>query len=334
MLVLLAMTLGGCFKADYGIALNNDGTGYVYSKAVVSEEFEGDLNSSSENIFTFGDAKTIKRSVTEYHDAVKFEGEMYVQEFSSLDELVKLTGPGFSISRKNGEVTVRVKGEENSDLMSQDGLSPEELVKALEVAGVESKFKFHVNGKILKTNGKVDKEKNIVSWDMLDFASSDNKEIYLVYKEEKGAKNRTIESDKIISTKVAEKEREKQGEIKVNINGREVIFHDQKPIIKNGTTLVPIRVISENLGADVEWIPDNFVEIKKGAKTIGITIGRPFITTLNESTGKGVTQNIKIGTPAEIIGGRTMIPLRAVAEVFDMEVNWDKDTKTAIIVTD
>jgi len=32
---------------------------------------------------------------------------------------------------------------------------------------------------------------------------------------------------------------------------------DQPPVIVNGRTMVPIRFISESLGAQVKWVPEN-----------------------------------------------------------------------------
>lgn len=40
---------------------------------------------------------------------------------------------------------------------------------------------------------------------------------------------------------------------------------------------------------------------------------------------------IKLDVPAQLVGGRTLVPLRAVSEAFDCEVNWDKDTRTVNI---
>ena len=41
--------------------------------------------------------------------------------------------------------------------------------------------------------------------------------------------------------------------INVTVDGTAVDFPDQKPIIRNDRTLVPIRFIAESLGYDVEW---------------------------------------------------------------------------------
>jgi hypothetical protein len=45
-------------------------------------------------------------------------------------------------------------------------------------------------------------------------------------------------------------------EIRVYVDGQPVFFPDQPPAVNNGRTLVPLRFVTEALGAQVEWIPD------------------------------------------------------------------------------
>lgn len=42
-------------------------------------------------------------------------------------------------------------------------------------------------------------------------------------------------------------------------------------------------------------------------------------------------QKIKLDTAPIIVNDRTLVPLRAVSEAFDYDVNWDEDTKTVTI---
>lgn len=43
------------------------------------------------------------------------------------------------------------------------------------------------------------------------------------------------------------------------------------------------------------------------------------------------TEQIKLNVPAQLIGGRTLVPLRAVSEALDCEVKWDGVTRTVNI---
>lgn len=105
---------------------------------------------------------------------------------------------------------------------------------------------------------------------------------------------------------------------KVKLNGNLVKFNSQYPIIENGTTLVPIRAVSEMLNADVKWDGDNgIVYIDKGGKEIKLHTG----TTDAYIDGKF----FELEVSAEVVNGRTLVPLRFVAEALDMDVKWDGD---------
>lgn len=101
-------------------------------------------------------------------------------------------------------------------------------------------------------------------------------------------------------------------------------FPDQKPILEDGRTLVPARGVFEALGATVSWNGNtNTATIRTNSKDVTITIGQKYIV-VN-------AKRIPIDVPAKIINGRTMIPLRAVAEALECEVGWDGATYVAII---
>lgn len=110
----------------------------------------------------------------------------------------------------------------------------------------------------------------------------------------------------------------------LNNNGAEVML-DVPAQIVNGSTLVPLRAIFESLGATVDWDgATRTVTSVKGDTTVKLTIGSDVI--YKNGTAK------KLNTPAQSIGGRTMVPVRAVAESFGAHVSWDGATKTVTIV--
>ena len=113
-------------------------------------------------------------------------------------------------------------------------------------------------------------------------------------------------------------------EIKVIVNGVELSF-DQPPIIENGRTLVPLRAIFEALGADVEWEQSTqTVTAVRDDITVTLTIGSNILIKNGEE--------IELDVPAQLIGGRTLVPVRAVAESFGAEVGWDQSTRTVTII--
>ena len=72
-------------------------------------------------------------------------------------------------------------------------------------------------------------------------------------------------------------------DVKININGKE-INTSQSPVIDNGRTLVPLRVIGENLNCEVEWDSNTkTVALKNSTNTISLQIGNEQININNGS---------------------------------------------------
>jgi hypothetical protein len=114
--------------------------------------------------------------------------------------------------------------------------------------------------------------------------------------------------------------------ISVTINGTAVNFTDQQPTIVDGRTLVPVRGVFEGLGFEVSWNEQaRQVTLSRDSETIIITIGSETFTTNG--------QNHTLDVPAQIIGGSTMIPLRAVLESVGHNLDWNENTRTVIITS-
>ena len=103
--------------------------------------------------------------------------------------------------------------------------------------------------------------------------------------------------------------------------------YDVMPVIENGRTLVPMRGIFEALGAQITWDDSTkTVEGVKGDIKVSLQIGN-VSAKVNDS---GVT----LDTPAKIINGRTMVPVRFISEALGCKVDWAADTKTVVIKTE
>lgn len=112
------------------------------------------------------------------------------------------------------------------------------------------------------------------------------------------------------------------GGITVTVNGQMVAFPDQKPILRNDRTLVPIRFIAESLGYEVDWDPAENTALIDGGR-IKLWIG----TNRAELNGKAVT----LDTSSILVNDRTMVPLRIIAENLNCTVDWLANTKTVQI---
>lgn len=114
-----------------------------------------------------------------------------------------------------------------------------------------------------------------------------------------------------------------KSEIGVYLN-QEVLEFDVTPYIKNGRTMVPFRVIFEAMELEVSWnAATKTVYAKNDTTEIIIGIGQDY------SYVNGFKRNLDV--PAEIINGRTFVPLRFVAENSGAEVKWDGETRTVHI---
>ena len=114
-----------------------------------------------------------------------------------------------------------------------------------------------------------------------------------------------------------------QEKVNVKINGKLINF-DQDPVIHEGRTLVPLRAIFEELGAEVDWDGETqTVTAYKDGITVSMRIG-----TTNMAVNNSV---IVLDVAAMLINGCTLVPARAVSEAFKCKVDWDAQTRTVII---
>ncbi|HAU32052.1 MAG: N-acetylmuramoyl-L-alanine amidase [Desulfotomaculum sp. 46_296] len=111
--------------------------------------------------------------------------------------------------------------------------------------------------------------------------------------------------------------------IKVLINTKPVSF-ETSPVIENGRTLVPLRAISEALGALVKW--------DSKSKTITLTLNSDVIKlTIGKDQALKNAQALALDSPARIIAGNTMVPLRFIGEAFGAYVQWNPGSRTVAV---
>ncbi|MCL1986495.1 MAG: stalk domain-containing protein [Firmicutes bacterium] len=114
--------------------------------------------------------------------------------------------------------------------------------------------------------------------------------------------------------------------IAVNVNGQPVIFDGQAPVIVDGRTLVPVRGVFEMLGFAVAWNGDTRQATLSNADyTVVLTIDSATFTV----NGTPHTSEV----PAQIIGGSTMLPLRAVLEPVGFDLGWQAETQLITVTS-
>ncbi|MBQ4110500.1 MAG: copper amine oxidase N-terminal domain-containing protein [Clostridia bacterium] len=127
--------------------------------------------------------------------------------------------------------------------------------------------------------------------------------------------------------------------IDVTVNGNYVNF-DVPPQVINGRTMIPIRAVTEALGGDVWWdestntaVITSYNKVKMVERTCYIQIGSD---SMRWEDAGAVLNGGNAGTewldsPAVTIDGRTLVPIRAIAEVLGYTVDWNESTQTVSI---
>jgi len=96
------------------------------------------------------------------------------------------------------------------------------------------------------------------------------------------------------------------------------------PIIENGRTLVPIRVISETMGAVVDWdSSESRVTITSDDTIVELWIDSQYVFVNNEQ--------IELDVSPVVHDSRTFVPLRFVSEALGANVEWEGETNSVVI---
>jgi hypothetical protein len=98
----------------------------------------------------------------------------------------------------------------------------------------------------------------------------------------------------------------------------------QPVLLKSGTVMVPLRFVSEALGATVDWIPSlRIVSLRRVGTNIQLQVG--------SKTALIDLRPTSLPEAPIIVGGRTLVPLRFISEAFGADVAWDQQTKRVTI---
>jgi hypothetical protein len=122
--------------------------------------------------------------------------------------------------------------------------------------------------------------------------------------------------------------------ITLKVNGVTVTT-DSPPVIENGRTLAPARAVAEALGNYVTW--------NASSQTIGIYSYATDVMLIQMRIGSN-RASVLVGSmanyderildvPAKLINGRTMVPVRFIAEALGCVVNWDQANKIVSITS-
>jgi len=101
---------------------------------------------------------------------------------------------------------------------------------------------------------------------------------------------------------------------------------DVPPMVVEGRTMVPMRVIFEALGATVSWDDaTRTITATRDGLVVRATVGDRVIHVNN--------QRVTMDVAPVIVNGRTLVPVRFVSEALDAEVDWYAAGNTVFITS-
>ncbi len=109
--------------------------------------------------------------------------------------------------------------------------------------------------------------------------------------------------------------------VTVEIDGGVVSF-DQPPVEEAGRIFVPLRGVFERLGASVVYA-NGQINAQGNGRSIGLRIGST-AAVVNGST-------VYMDVAPFVVGARTLVPLRFIAQALGAAVNWSQSNQTVYI---
>lgn len=113
-------------------------------------------------------------------------------------------------------------------------------------------------------------------------------------------------------------------EVKIEIDGKEMVPKDMPAVIIDGRTMLPMRQIAQELGCEVNW--------NEAAKQIYVMRGSDIIVfTVDSKTGYENGKEFTMDVPATIVNDRTMLPVRALADALHLNIKWNDPNRIVSI---
>ncbi|ABR47685.1 copper amine oxidase domain protein [Alkaliphilus metalliredigens QYMF] len=144
-----------------------------------------------------------------------------------------------------------------------------------------------------------------------------------------------VDADTVIPIVHYENQIIKEGNpVGIQVNGQ-LLELDVEPFIENNRTLIPLRGVMEQLGANVKWHPERrVVEVHTEDINIELVIGENTAKVIRNIDGISQEETLELEVPSKIVDGRTFILGRFVTETLGAKVEWNESLRLMIIETD
>lgn len=113
-------------------------------------------------------------------------------------------------------------------------------------------------------------------------------------------------------------------EVKIEIDGKELVPKDMPAVIIEGRTMLPMRLIAQELGCEVVWN-------EEARQVYVINDSHTVVFTIDNQIGYQNGAEFTMDVPPMIVNERTMLPVRALAKALDLDITWTEASRTVSI---
>lgn len=115
--------------------------------------------------------------------------------------------------------------------------------------------------------------------------------------------------------------------IQVYLDGQKIPLNGINPIVSNGRTMLPASLLADALGGSASWQPPQTVTLYNGSPD-------PLVMQIGSTNYQIGNKQYTMDAAPFIQDGRTYVPVRVIAEYFDLSVMWDPDSRTVFLYSD
>jgi len=120
--------------------------------------------------------------------------------------------------------------------------------------------------------------------------------------------------------------------ITVKVDGKTVKFPDAKPYYEGSRVMIPVRFVSESLGAKVTYKKSSVGTRVK--RVVGIKLdGKSIEMEVNSDAVLVDSKIIKLDVPARMQDERVFVPIRFISEALGADVKWNQSQRLVTVTT-